>query len=180
MAKKQEGSISLTRTGGILPDGVYKVKVDNMELKAGQKAPYFACRFKVDRKDSIVFENISLAESARFRLEAFLDAIEAPNSGNMTPAKFIVWCRGKSLFATLANESYNGRLKNVIGNYLLPEVAKQLMTEQAASSGDGPEPDEEDYDEEDFEDEDEDNEDSDDEEDDAWPDSTAAKDALPF
>ncbi len=180
MAKKQEGSISLTRTGGILPDGVYKVKVDNMELKAGQKAPYFACRFKVDRRDSIVFENISQADGARFRMEAFLDAIEAPTSGNMTPAKFVVWCRGKSLYVTLTNESYQGRLKNVIGNYLLPDVAQQVMAEQAAAPSDGHEPDEEDYDEEDFEDEDEDDEDSDDEEDAAWPDGAAAKDALPF
>jgi len=171
MAKRQEGSISLARTGGVLPDGVYKVKVDNMELKAGQKAPYFACRFKVDRKDSTIFENISTAEAARFRMEAFLDAIEAPTSGAMTTAKLIVYCRGKSLYVTLTNESYQGRPKNVIENYLLPDVGLQMMTDQVAPLPDE-DGDDEEEDDDDFEDEDDD---GDDEEDGDQP-----KDALPF
>jgi len=181
MAKKQEGSISLARTGGILPDGVYKVKVDNMELKTGQKAPFFACRFKVDRRDSVIFENISTAESARFRMEAFLDAIEAPTSGAMTPAKFVAWCRGKTLYVGLTNESYKGKLKNVIGDYLLAEVAQQMMEEQATapSTEEDFDNDDDDFDADD-EDEDEDGDFDNGDEDSAGYDSSAPKDSLPF
>jgi hypothetical protein len=165
MATKQP-VISLKRTGGVLEEGVYRLSIDSMELKQGQVAPYFALKLKVHGKSTIVYENISTAEAARFRMEAFLDAIQAPTDGAMTAPKLISFCRGKSFFANLGNESYNGKLKNVIAQYLLPEVASQVEVQNDAIE----EEDDEDTEEEIVDwDEDEDGDDEDDDDQPAMP-----------
>lgn len=181
MAKQAVATISLGRTGGVLPDGVYKMRVKAMELKQGQKSAYLACQFTVEGKSSTIFANVMLGENSRWLLEQFLDAVGAPTSGNMTIAKLVQFCRGKALYAKLGNEEYNGRLKNVVAQFLTEEVAQKLIEEQPASTPS----DDEDYDD------DEDENDADSEEDDDWGDdeddeddgddeSVARKDGVPF
>lgn len=162
MASPKVATISLGRTGGVLPDGVYKMRVKAMELKQGQKSAYLASQFTVEGKSSTIFANIMLGENSRWLLEQFLDAVGAPTSGNMTIAKLVQFCRGKALYAKLGNEEYNGRLKNVVAQFLTEEVAQKLMEEQPASTPNGDE--DEDYDDG------EDDEDADPEEDDDWGD----------
>lgn len=184
MAKQAVATISLGRTGGVLPDGVYKMRVKAMELKQGQKSAYLACQFTVEGKSSTIFANVMLGENSRWLFEQFLDAVGAPTSGNMTIAKLVQFCRGKALYAKLGNEEYNGRLKNVVAQFLTEEVAQKLMEEQPASTPS----DDEDYDE----DEDEEDDDGDsEEEDDDWGDdddddeddddsSAGTSDKVPF
>lgn len=125
-------TISLKRTNGILPDGVYKLRVEKVEVKQGQKAPYIALQLLVVGKTTKVYENVSTAEAARFRLEQFLDAIEAPAKGNLKPNSL----RGKTFWAKLTNESYQGRLKNTIDTYLTPAIAEQLLADQPPAEDD--------------------------------------------
>jgi len=184
MAKQAVATISLGRTGGVLPDGVYKMRVKAMELKQGQKSQYLACQFSVEGRSSTVFSNIMLGDNSRWIFEAFLDAISAPTTGNMTVAKLIQFCRGKTFYGRLGNEEYQGRLKNVVAQFLTEEVAQKLMEEQPAPAPTGG-ADDEDYDD------DEDENDADSEEDDDWGDdeddeddgddeSVARKDGVPF
>jgi len=175
MAK--EIKINLARTGGILPDGVYKLRIKAIEFKEGQKAPYFAVQLSVEGRTATVFDNVSTAENARFRMEPFLDAIEAPASGNLTAKGIIKLATRKVVYAKLGNEDYNGRLKNTIAAYLKAEDGERLMAEQVA-------PEEEELiDAEDIEEEDEDGDGFDVDDDDATDDDDGDEGSgpnLPF
>lgn len=177
-------SISLGRTGGIIPDGVYKARITELELKDGAKAQYIALKLKIDGRSSTVFDNVTLAENARFRLEPFLDAIGAPTKGNLTFTGLAKLARNKLVFVKLTNEEYNGNLKNKVDSYLTAEVGERMIAEQA-EVGDDDEDEEEDLDldEEEQEEEDDDDgeaDDDDDEEDDDDADEDDPKDGLPF
>lgn len=170
-------SISLGRTGGVLKDGVYKARITQIEVKEGSAAPYFACRLKIEGHATTVLDNVSTAEGARFRLEPWLDAIEAPKKGNMTANQVIKLARNKLVYVQLTNEEYNGALKNKVGAYLTAEVGERLMSEME------PDLEEEDGDDEDADFVDgEDGEDGEDDfdEDDDEADEEGGRDGLPF
>lgn len=169
-------TISMVRTGGVLPDGVYKVRVEKMELKTGPKSDYLATQLRVDRHKTLIFENINLGENARFRLEAFMDAVGMPATGNLTIQKFIAHCRGKALYVLLTSESYQSRLKNIVKNFLLEETAEQMMASQPEMEVPDAHTEEEEEDDDDdsgdgFPDDDDDEEDGG---------ETPVRDALPF
>lgn len=126
-------TINLKRTGGILADGLYKARIHHMEERPGKAAPYFQVQLKIEKGNSLVFDNVSMSENARFRLEAFLDALQAPTSGNMTVAKLIAFCRNKAVWVVLGNESYEGKLKNTVKQWLTPEVAAQMQELEPAT-----------------------------------------------
>lgn len=119
--------INLERTSGIRPDGVYQMRIKEIEEKQGSKAPYLALRLEFVKfsNSPLVFTNVSTSPEARFMLEAFLDAIQAPTSGRLSSAKL----RGKTFFASIGNESYQGRLKNVVTAFLTPEAAQAALSD---------------------------------------------------
>jgi hypothetical protein len=123
-------SISLDRTGGrqVLPDGVYKLRASKVpEEKMGPSgSPYLVFTWEVlDRSGkpngTLIFDNLSLNPKARFRVDALLDAIGAPPTGKIEYS----WFKGKTVSAMLTSETYNGKVKNAIAQFLPAEVAAQ-------------------------------------------------------
>lgn len=131
MAKTVD-SINLNRDAALLPDGAYKLRVENIEVKEGNAAPYLAIRFRVVNGSGTIFHNVSLAENAAFFRNQFLDACALPTEGSLK----ITALRGKSLWANVTETEYNGQPRNAIKNFLLPEVGEKLATSaaQAAAS----------------------------------------------
>lgn len=120
-------NIPLKRTGGVKPDGIYKLKIEKVEPKEGPKGPYLAMNLKFDRSGGMIFHNLSMGDANRFRVEEFLDAIEAPATGNMSARQLV----GKTVWAKVGNESYQGRPKNIVSNFLSEDVATQLRSEES-------------------------------------------------
>lgn len=134
--------------GVILPDGVYKFRVDEVEVKQGQAGPYASLKLKAlgDRKGT-VYTILSGSEKSRWVVEAFLDAAGFPKKGAaVSPDRF----RGKEVWAEVGNTSYEKedkatkkktiQLKNEIKAWLTEADAKQLLDVYAqnakpASSG---------------------------------------------
>lgn len=128
--------IPLPRTGGnLLKDGVYKVRVDETEVREGPSGfPYISLTLAVlDRNGKPlggkVWDNLSLGPKARFKIDQILDALEAETEGSVTPN----WFKGKVCWVRITSEPYQGVLKNKIDRYLTPEQAEKAI---ADSNGD--------------------------------------------
>lgn len=128
--RQAEATLSLKRTGGILPDGIYQLKIEKSEQKAGSAAPYFALRLKaVNGQGNTIFKNLSLSENARFIAEQFLDACGFPPDGPAVRAQNLV---GKKFWAKVGNRDYQGKLQNEILAFLTPEAAQAALAEMGA------------------------------------------------
>lgn len=128
--RQAEATLSLKRTGGILPDGIYQLRIEKSEQKAGSAAPYFALRLKeVSGKGNTIFKNLSLSENARFIAEQFLDACGFPPDGPAVKAQNLV---GKRFWARIGNRDYKGTLQNEITAFLTPEAAQAALAEMGA------------------------------------------------
>lgn len=80
-------SIDLTRTAGPIPEGVHRFRVVACEEKEGPSGPYWNLTCEVVGEQQYegqrVWHTVSLVPAARWKLEEFLDAINAPESGAM-------------------------------------------------------------------------------------------------
>jgi hypothetical protein len=110
---------------GVLPDGNYKLVVADVEEKPGKSGfNYLAFTFNVFGPDgkpgaTNIYDNVSLSPKSLFILSAFLDAIQAPTEGNVYYKSF----KGKTFYAELGTEVYQGKKKNTIVNFLTPDMA---------------------------------------------------------
>jgi hypothetical protein len=127
--------IPLERSG-LLPDGTYKMMIKKAEMKQGKEHQYIALEliaFGSNGKptDDVIYDNVSLAPKSRWVLRSLLDAIDAPKDGTMDVREL----RGKVFYATLGNETYQGRIKNTVAAFITPEMAGVSYSE-LSNSGD--------------------------------------------
>lgn len=180
------GSISLARTGGVLPDGVYQLSIDSGEQKQGSKSAYIALKLTVIGRTIKVFENLMLAENVRWKLEQFLDAVNAPTTGNMTIAQLLRFIKGKKLWAKLTNDTYENRTKNVVAAFVTAEEAAKILEANpqeplTPGGADGAADDSAvDFEDEDDGEDTEETDDWDDDDDDSEDDAETPKDKMPF
>lgn len=112
----------------ILPDGIYRLLVEKTEEKTGQSGvPYMNVRLKPILNGKVsnqaVWDVISTNPTARFKVDQFLDATQAPEDGEVD----IRWFEGKMVFATLMSDMYNGNIRNKVGRYLSQEEAMEQL-----------------------------------------------------
>jgi hypothetical protein len=125
--------IPLERTGGraILEPGIYKARIENIEQKIGKASgqPYLNLTLSIMDVDNRplgnkVWDTLSFLPTARFKIDEFLDALDAPTTGSVSTS----FLRNKVVFVTLGTEAYQGTLKNIVKQYITPETAqKQLL-----------------------------------------------------
>jgi hypothetical protein len=130
--KRQSGSQSL------LPNGVYRVVIEAVDTKTGPSGhPYLNMRLRpyVNGKKAgqAIWDKISLSPDARFRVDAFLDAIGAAEDGEVDEKSFV----GKSYWASVTSREYQGQWSNEVKQYLTPEAAETLLEKQAQEEGSG-------------------------------------------
>lgn len=109
--KKAKKSISLNFKGvegkrKLLPEDDYKVEVEEVEMKEGDKAPYLAFTFKVvDGKHAgaLIWDNASTSEKSLWRLRSLLEAlgVEVPDDEMDIEVDDLV---GREMIAVVAHE----------------------------------------------------------------------------
>jgi hypothetical protein len=120
----------------VLPDGVYRVVIEAVESKPGPSGfNYLNMRLRPYvngvKHGQAIWDKISLSPDARFRVDAFLDAIDAPEDGDADEKSFV----GKSYWASVKSKVYEGRWSNEIKQYLSPEAAESILEKQAREDG---------------------------------------------
>jgi hypothetical protein len=136
--------LTLTRSSGIRPDGIYKFRIGEVEVKEGQKGQYISMRltFADDPNSTTLYHNLSLTDKARFMVDKFLDAIGAPKTGKMSVAKL----KGNTLYALITNETYNNRVRNVIAEFVTEDNINPNDVQSATSADTNPNDDDDDDD----------------------------------
>lgn len=117
-----------------VPEGVHLFTVASFDEGEGAKGPYWkfilACNTP-GQEGKQVFHIVSLAPTARWRLELFLDAMSAPKTGSVTADKFV----GRQMRAQVKHEDYEGRPQARIGEmYAVNAVAKTPAPKPVANS----------------------------------------------
>ena len=107
----QPTQIDLTRTANVpVAEGIHVFTVSDYSEDEGDAGPYWlftlACNTPGEEgKTARLF--CSLSVQARWRLELFLDAVQAPTEGQVTAVQFI----GRSLKGKIVHSTYEGRLQ---------------------------------------------------------------------
>lgn len=161
MAFKAEQKINFKRDegGGLRPDGVYRLKVEDVEVKQASdpsKFPYLNVRFSVlyngQPKGLSVWDILSYSPAARFKFDQILDAMNAPEDGEVSYR----WLKGKQVFATLTTATHKGKVSNKVGQYLTAEAAAELQEANLGADSDDDFEDDDDLEDSDTDDDDED------------------------
>lgn len=124
MAKRSNTSVDFSgvESGGrAVPDDRYLLEVLSVEEKESSEGnPYFAWKWKVSEgphKGATIYDNTSLKSTALWRLKTLLECmgINVPN-GKMTldPTQW----KGKKVMADVANETYQGKQKPRITDFI--------------------------------------------------------------
>lgn len=118
---------------GVLKDGIYRLRIEDVEEKVSPNSgnEYLQLRLTVivngQAQGRSIWDVLSFSENSRFKFDQIFDALNAPEEGEVP----VTWFKGKSLYATLSTDEYNGNLKNVVKMYLSPDVAKERLAKQA-------------------------------------------------
>lgn len=142
-------TVNTDRTGGIIPEGVHRFRVVEAEDKDGPAAPYW--KFTLECiggpfEGSMVWDNVSHSQAARFRMEDWLDAFNVPEGIDVDGDYFV----GRTLRVKIKHEEWEGKNRPKADNYLpdtsnapAPKVAKakkgkavRKKTEPVAEDGD--------------------------------------------
>lgn len=127
-------AVNAERKNSVVSEGVHTFKVTKSEEKISQQsgAPYWnftcSCTDEGPDKGTNAFLIISLQEQARFKMDQFLDAINAPESGSIDHTH----CVGKTFKAEIVWETYNGSIKAGF-NVLIP-FGKEFVPKPKTSS----------------------------------------------
>jgi len=128
MAKRGGISVDFSgvETGGrAIPDGEYLLEVVSCEEKEGREsgAIYLAWKWKVAEgayKGSTVYDNTSLTAAALWRLKRLLEAMGVQAEGKMSLD--LASYKGRRVMAQIINETYNGKEKPRVTDFLLGPV----------------------------------------------------------
>lgn len=103
--------IDLNRTSNVpVTEGIHTFEIIAGDEGEGAKGAYWkftmACQTPGEDGKNVLFI-VSLSPQARWRLELFLDAVRAPQTGTATVENFI----GRKLRAKVVHEEYEGRVQ---------------------------------------------------------------------
>jgi len=143
--------IDLERVDPNLSEGVHQVLIEKGEEKAGGSGfPYwnYQCRCTdADEENKAIWIIVSLAPAARWKLDQFLNAVGAPETGKANIQSFI----GKKLRVSVVHEEYEGIPKAKVDSYIpagstaesaaptgLPGAKSKGVPKSAASGGEAP------------------------------------------
>ncbi len=114
--------INFERGSGI-PEGLHYFRLSSVEEKSGPKGTYFEFTCTVEERSDCAGETLplrlSLSANARWKVDEFLDAVQAPEAGKGTFQQFV----GQMVRGKVEHSEYDGRPKSEIVNVLPMDVA---------------------------------------------------------
>ena len=112
---------------GLLDDGIYKIRITETEDRtsaAGNAYVNLTC----DVLDGMgkpngttVWHTLTMTPKAKVMVSQFLNAVGAPLTGSLNSRSL----KGKTFWAKVGKDTYQGKTKNIIVSALTPEEAKQ-------------------------------------------------------
>jgi hypothetical protein len=128
-------TIDLERQSEPLSAGTHLIILDDVDVDEGPSGyPFLRVTYKAlegPEAGKEVQDIISLSPAARFRVDAWLDAMLMPKEGSARPAAFI----GKTLRAEVTHEEYDGRVRARPKRYL-PDLRHAPAPSQPGGSAD--------------------------------------------
>jgi hypothetical protein len=123
---EQAFAIDLTRVSNVpVAEGIHLFKVIDVEEGEGAAGPYWkfnlACQSESEAGKTVPLF-LSLGDKSRWKLEGFLDAVGAPQSGRVTSDRFV----GKMFRANITHGDYNGRPQANVGEMYPPTVTAEV------------------------------------------------------
>lgn len=114
---------------GILDDGDYRLRIDDVELKKSQAGnDYLNVKYAVLINGApyggAIWDVISLTPQSRFVVESFLDSIGAPNSNDSVSPQ---WFKGKFCWAHLKTGEWKGKLRNEVDYYIVAPTGESQV-----------------------------------------------------
>ena len=129
--------INLSRTATELaPKGVYLGKIEEVDVVEDSPSgfPYLKLRLgaNIGGERKAFWTNVSLAPTARFKVDEMLDAVEAPAEGELSISQL----KGSQVYFTLDITSYNGTQRNSVEKFLAPSAVRpeQVLNVSAAQA----------------------------------------------
>lgn len=122
---------------GLLPEGIYRFVVEAAEEKQGPKGAYAKLRLrpivKGHKWSSSVWDNLSSSPEAVFRVDAFMDCVNAPNQPGSAG---MGWFPGKSGWAKFGIETGDdGVERPKVVAYLTEAQAEKQIAKLAEKAG---------------------------------------------
>ena len=108
-------TISLERHSGLPSEGQHVFKVVRASEEEGSAGPYWRYILQVQGSDEAGREmmlNLSLSSNARWKIDQFLDAMEAPGKGTARMEEFV----GRSFMGNVVHEVYEGAKKAALAD----------------------------------------------------------------
>lgn len=112
------------------PDGDYILEATSVEeKKSGEGNPYLAWKWKIAEGEYagvVVYDNTSLQPQALWRLKGMLECLGVNVTGKLKlePAKYLK----RKLKASLVNETYQGKTRPRIAEFLGPAVDNKQVS----------------------------------------------------
>lgn len=129
--------IELSRTSGLVDLGTHTFKITerSSEEMGGSGYPYWRLICQVissgDNQGKEVMYQLSLSPQSRFRMDEFLDGIDAPKKGKWT----LEQCIGKKFRASVVHDTYEGKMRSNIQTVIpaadLQKSFDELPSEEA-------------------------------------------------
>jgi hypothetical protein len=134
----QSTSVDLDRTSGLISLGTHTFKIlSATEAPGGSGYPYWRFTLECtdqgeDRKKQLL-HMVSLSPQARWKLNEFLDAVNAPKKGKATANQFV----GKYVKGSVIHDSYEGRDNSKLDTILpvTASMAAQISMQLEAQKG---------------------------------------------
>jgi hypothetical protein len=104
--------VDLSRTSGVVPDGVHTVRLEKFdEIQGPSGYPYWKYIGRIEEGGPYdgngVFIQVSTSPAARFKMESFLNAVGAPEKGEVTGDRFV----GVYIRVKIKNEEHEGKMQ---------------------------------------------------------------------
>lgn len=124
-------TISTKRVSGVPPAGIYRCMIKDITInpEAPSGFPSINCQCVVDdpkqtdHNGKMFFSNLSLSPNARWKVDEALDALGAPEDGELDPA----WLIGKRFFGLLEQGEYDGRAKIELAEWIARETVQERL-----------------------------------------------------
>ena len=118
--------------GSMITEGLHYFRLTAVSEKSGPKGPYYEFICTVEERSDFLGETLllrlSLSSNARWKVDEFLDAVQAPEQGKGTFQQFV----GQMIRGKVVHGEFDGRPKAEIANVLPMDVAAPAPAPTAA------------------------------------------------
>lgn len=122
-----------SRGGNLHKDGIYQAEIQDAEVTTAQSSGNTQIKMQLvifkggHASGNIVMDYLTMTESAGWRWNQLMDALDAPANVEIDPE---TWLPGKIVYVRLNTEEYNDEDRNKVKTYLSEAKAMKLIAKE--------------------------------------------------